>query len=606
MALLRRADFAAKIAQFHQVATVNPPTGRCAGPTRRDPAQPFSVARDNPSVPIRQPIYEIQGREPLSPFEGEDVVTRGVVTAVRRNGFTLQDPVGDGDPETSDAVFVYAPRGTAERLAPGDEVEVAGRVASYAQTDGDNPVTQIRYQSVERLGTAPLPEPVWLDEALLDPDAQVTRFRALEHMRVGLRGQGAFRAVAPSNPYADYVVAPKDYGPKTRFGGLRRVPGGPGVLLSFRVAPELRANAPAINVGAALESAVVGVMRYRSGAYQFETRDIPEFSAVPVHRAKATLRSTAERFTVLVLNCFNLDAHVERRDRVDNPRDIDDDLGAGRFDLITGELWRARWPDIVLLMEMERSRGAERIDADNPADFHAALGADQSFQALLDAIARAGGPRYAWTQANPNGDDGGKPNAHIRNGFLYRVDGPELLGPARRLGEDEAAFAGSRNPVVADFEALHAMVVHNTSKRGKQSVFALDEPGQDPRSATRLQQGVFQAEHLRAMAAAGNSVLIAGDFNAHPDEPSVQAIVSRGAVNLLEQVPEDERHTYNHRGFSQVLLQALVDEETFKRRDVRVEILHGNDLEGVKPGDSTPIASDHAPVLLSFLRAKAH
>jgi predicted extracellular nuclease len=61
---------------------------------------------------------QIQGRAHLSPFEGDSVATTGVVTVVSRNGFFVQDPVGDGDPATSDGLFAFT--GSAPAVEAGD------------------------------------------------------------------------------------------------------------------------------------------------------------------------------------------------------------------------------------------------------------------------------------------------------------------------------------------------------------------------------------------------------------------------------------------------------------------------------------------------------
>lgn len=57
------------------------------------------------------PIYEIQGDGSSSPYDGEVVVTEGIVTvdlqkSSQLSGFFIQDRAGDGDPATSDGIFV--------------------------------------------------------------------------------------------------------------------------------------------------------------------------------------------------------------------------------------------------------------------------------------------------------------------------------------------------------------------------------------------------------------------------------------------------------------------------------------------------------------------
>lgn len=77
--------------------------------------------------------YEIQGDGAQSPLLGDRVATEGVVVAAflgadEFDGFYIQDAEGDGDPSTSDGVFVYAPDA---EVAVGDAVRVVGTVDEY-------------------------------------------------------------------------------------------------------------------------------------------------------------------------------------------------------------------------------------------------------------------------------------------------------------------------------------------------------------------------------------------------------------------------------------------------------------------------------------------
>ena len=74
-------------------------------------------------------ICKIQGAGHTSPHEGEQVATRGIVTAVARNGFYFQDTTGDGDERTSDGMFVFTKN--APKVSIGDEVQVTGTVIEY-------------------------------------------------------------------------------------------------------------------------------------------------------------------------------------------------------------------------------------------------------------------------------------------------------------------------------------------------------------------------------------------------------------------------------------------------------------------------------------------
>ena len=80
---------------------------------------------------------------------------------------------------------------------------------------------------------------------------------------------------------------------------------------------------------------------------------------------------------------------------------------------------------------------------------------------LVDAIASAGGPTYAFFDVAPvDGTSGGVPGGNIRNAFLYNADRVKLvdfesLTPAMltNLGvSDPNAFFGTRNPLMATFK----------------------------------------------------------------------------------------------------------------------------------------------------------
>ncbi|HCW89085.1 MAG TPA: hypothetical protein DHU56_03365, partial [Marinobacter sp.] len=124
-------------------------------------ATPTSSLSQPPAAPQERSISEIQGRSHTSPYLGETVRTQGVVTAIAGNGFYVQDPVGDGDPATSEGLFVFT--GGAPGLSVGDQVEVSGEVSEF--TPGGTATrnlssTQMAFPQVQVTGAATLPEPV--------------------------------------------------------------------------------------------------------------------------------------------------------------------------------------------------------------------------------------------------------------------------------------------------------------------------------------------------------------------------------------------------------------------------------------------------------------
>jgi len=68
------------------------------------------------------PVYTLQGDGAISPYRQQWVDSYGLVTGVVADGFYLQDPQGDGNPRTSDGIFVYTR--LAPTVRPGECVQV--------------------------------------------------------------------------------------------------------------------------------------------------------------------------------------------------------------------------------------------------------------------------------------------------------------------------------------------------------------------------------------------------------------------------------------------------------------------------------------------------
>ena len=94
-----------------------------------------------PALATSRTIPQIQGSVALSPYANTMQTTEGVVTLLVGNGFYLQDPEGDGDPLTSDGIFVFT--GSAPTVAVGDRIRLAATVAEFNAGDASRTVTQL-------------------------------------------------------------------------------------------------------------------------------------------------------------------------------------------------------------------------------------------------------------------------------------------------------------------------------------------------------------------------------------------------------------------------------------------------------------------------------
>ena len=87
-------------------------------------------------TPVAAAIYKIQGSGAQSPLVGQVVITSGVVTKVTNNGFFIQDLTGDGDPSTSDGVFVFTSTAPPATAVVGNLVQVTATVSEFSAGAG--------------------------------------------------------------------------------------------------------------------------------------------------------------------------------------------------------------------------------------------------------------------------------------------------------------------------------------------------------------------------------------------------------------------------------------------------------------------------------------
>lgn len=170
-----------------------------------------------------------------------------------------------------------------------------------------------------------------------------------------------------------------------------------------------------------------------------------------------------DQLTVATYNVKNLDPKKENVKQVEDesPKNVDDDLGAGRFSGLAETIVNnLKTPDILALQEVQDNDGAELTSV---------VDATRTSDALIVAIQTAGGPTYEYKDIAPvKGEDGGQPGGNIRTGFLFNSQRVQF-NKLRRL-TDPTAFVNSRKPLVGEFEfngnGITVVNNHFVSKRG--------------------------------------------------------------------------------------------------------------------------------------------
>src|SRR6185503_5409406 len=109
----------------------------------------------------------IQRNGSTSPLAGS-VTTTGIVTGLKSNGFFLQDPNPDADPNTSEGIFVFTSSAPPASAAIGNSVNVTGTISEFVPS-GDPPsppLTELTSPTVVLLSTGNgLPAPIVITAA---------------------------------------------------------------------------------------------------------------------------------------------------------------------------------------------------------------------------------------------------------------------------------------------------------------------------------------------------------------------------------------------------------------------------------------------------------
>lgn len=576
-------------------------------------------------------ISEIQGEGHISPLVGELVQTEGIVTAVDFNGFYVQGP-DDGIDATSEGLFVFTD--DSPTVSVGDEVRLFGEVSEVipgGASTGNLSTTQMSTPDVVILSSDnDLPEAVVIGESgrvapsetvisadelpvnlqeeagIFGPEEDAIDFyESLEGMRVTVEDAVAvsptrvfneFSAEAVTLPNQGAGVTPEDGLTARGTINLNSGPDNTGDQNPERVQiqfdPDLLPDGfdtPALTVGDQLGD-VTGVLGYSFG--NFEVNVTEEFTVTPsgLEQEVTDLVGSDTELTVASYNVLNLSA---------------DGTDVEQFDLLAAQIVNNLGsPDVIALQEIQDDSG--ELD-DGTVDATATL------QALVDAIAAAGGPTYEFFDVPPEDNtQGGVPGGNIRNAYLYNPDRVEL--DSVESIDDDPAFDGTRNPLVATFifNGNEVTIVNNhlTSRFGSSPVYGGPQPFEQAGEAEREAQAQALNDYVDGILAADPdaNVIVLGDLNTFEFTNDLAEILpgtgdDQVLTNLVDQaVADNDAYTFIFDGNSQVLDHIFVTDSLLAGAEF--DIVHvNNDFARDDDGaqfETTIVASDHEPILGKF------
>ena len=614
-----------------------------------------------PAVPAKSgahtPIYDIQGEGHVSPEAGNDVITHGVITAIGFRALYVQDPNGDGNDATSDAIFVFDFGFSARSV--GECVELDGTVSEFiggGAATGNLSTTQMFAPDIKVVDceatfgpgySFPAPVVIGLsgrmppntivisedeispginlqdavDDAAntFDPEQDgIDFYESLEGMLVTVEDAQAVSATRRFSTFAaEFFTVPnrghrkiiEPNGAMTQNGGilLQPDPDGTGDLNPERVQVQLSGTPlyPGdmnlqVKVGD-LVGDVTGVVGYSFG--NFEIHAIHEIDVVDggVMPETSGIRGNKKRVTVASYNVLNLSVAGS------GDSDQSDKLGEQIVDAL-------RAPDVIALQE---------IQDDSATTDNGVVTADATLQMLIDSIVAAGGPTYMAFNVEPvDNTQGGVPGGNIRNAFLYnpaRVDLVDSFALSATVltaaGADPTAFVGTRIPLVGVFEfngsEFTVISVHNSSRFGSTPIFGGPQPFVQAGEAEREAQSKALNQFVDSLLASDPDaqIMVAGDFNTFEWTDELLEDVPGPEPALFNLVPFSDQNPNqgNHKGQegfysfifdgnSQMLDHFFVTSSLLP--SARFDVVHLN-VDFPRTFINTT-ASDHEPMLASF------
>jgi predicted extracellular nuclease len=498
-------------------------------------------------------IGALQGSAERSPLEGQRVEVQGVISAnfvTGLDGFFLQDAVGeeDGDPDTSDGIFVHWPRGSAPKVRRGDRVRVAGTVIEREQGGSSQTVLEATdiaplgrgAAAVTTLSAAPAKEAdwerlegMWLRIAaplVVSGNDSLLRYGELQ-VSFGTR---QFHATERHPPGSQAQVAQQDNLRRRLVLDDNRRGEFPETLWFL---PEVLGPAAPMRVGTRLH-AVEGVLEQRYGWRLQLTAALAQVEQAP-RPSPPELPAGIRAVSINLLNYFNGNGRGRGFPTARGASSLEE-LTRQRDKLVAEIV--ALQPDVAALMELEndgygdRSSIVELVEALNGE-----LGAD-SF-------------RYVGSGGRGPGAD------EIRVGLIYR--------PARVLPRgvpsllERGAFAEhNRVPLAQAFATVDGEHVFTVVANHFKSKGSCQDAQRDGDRDSGDGQGCWNetrreaAQELSAWLGAdrsgvdGKRILILGDLNAYAQEDPVRALRDAGWRDAFEIVGAKRPYSYVWNGYA--------------------------------------------------------
>ncbi|WP_454773893.1 ExeM/NucH family extracellular endonuclease [Janthinobacterium tructae] len=570
---------------------------------------------------ISHTIPQIQGSGAASPYANSVQTTEGVVTLKVGTGFFIQDAAGDGDPSTSDGIFVYTGN-TGTTVQPGELVRVTGTVFEYTPTGAKNSYTELKDVTAiltQSAGNAVVPTNVTLPDAnLAAVEGMLVRFTqpltVSQNAYLGARGELSLSAGRREVPTNRYPAGSNEAQALIAANANNLIVLDDGIFVAPPTIPYIGQDGTVRSGDTVADLTGVvdfGAIGGGGAAYKLQPTQVPQFSRdnpraaspeLPTGNVKVASANVLNFFTTFT-NGSNVFGQTGQGCTLGASTSKNNCRGADNLaefvrqrDKIVAEL-KAIDADVVGLMEIQNNGET------------AVTYLVEQLNAAIGGVSYAVVPKPAAT-----GTDA------IRVAMIYKPAKLGLVGGAL----SDANAINNRPPMAQTFRAGNgekfSLIVNHLKSKGSCPSGGPDADNNDSQScwnATRVQQaqrlvGSFVPQ---VAAAAGDAdVLVIGDLNSYGAEDPIQVITGAGFVNELERFvrPSGMPYSYVFGGQSGYLDHALAS-AALSPQVAGVAEWHVNadepevidyNIDAAKPQDlynALPYrASDHDPVVVSL------
>ncbi|WP_071078887.1 ExeM/NucH family extracellular endonuclease [Janthinobacterium lividum] len=570
---------------------------------------------------ISHTIPQIQGSGAASPYANSVQTTEGVVTLKVGTGFFIQDAAGDGDPSTSDGIFVYTGN-TGTTVQPGELVRVTGTVFEYTPTGAKNSYTELKDVTAiltQSAGHAVVPTNVTLPDAnLAAVEGMLVRFTqpltVSQNAYLGARGELSLSSGRREVPTNRYPAGSAEAQALIAANANNLIVLDDGIFVAPPTIPYIGQDGTVRSGDTVADLTGVvdfGAIGGGGAAYKLQPTQVPQFSRdnpraaspeLPAGNVKVASANVLNFFTTFT-NGSNVFGQTGQGCTLGASTSKSNCRGADNLaefvrqrDKIVAEL-KAIDADVVGLMEIQNNGET------------AVTYLVEQLNAAIGGVSYAVVPKPAAT-----GTDA------IRVAMIYKPARLGLVGGAL----SDANAINNRPPMAQTFRAGNgekfSLIVNHLKSKGSCPSGGPDADNNDSQScwnATRVQQaqrlvGSFVPQ---VAAAAGDAdVLVIGDLNSYGAEDPIQVITGAGFVNELERFvrPSGMPYSYVFGGQSGYLDHALAS-AALSPQVAGVAEWHVNadepevidyNIDAAKPQDlynALPYrASDHDPVVVSL------